>query len=205
MLGICLLCRCYYQNSLSICPECQQLLRRLVNLQQMKQSEFSGLWQRFHCLAEYKPPLDRLLLRAKYHNDLTILKALGMLMAESLRETYYDRKASIIAVPMSQSRYVQRGYNQAAVIAETIARYLRQPYRTDIVRHTGLARVQHKLDRKARQKNMRSAFEVVNPVPSRLCLVDDIYTTGATMQALCRALRAAGCEYIEIWIIAKTL
>ncbi|MBT8448271.1 MAG: hypothetical protein KJO69_01190 [Gammaproteobacteria bacterium] len=38
-----------------------------------------------------------------------------------------------------------------------------------------------------------------------MCIVDDIYTTGATMQAMCRILRQAGCEYIEIWLIAKTL
>ena len=167
--------------------------------------EFSSLWQRFHYLGSYQQPLDTLLMRGKYQQNLVILKTLASLFVNSLRNTPFAEDATLIPVPMSQQRYLKRGYNQAEIIAREIASQLAMDFSGKLLRHTGQAGVQHELGRKARLRNMRNAFEVIGEIPERLCVVDDIYTTGATIQAMCQFLRSAGCEYIEIWIIAKTL
>lgn len=205
MLGVCIVCQCYHVGDLAICRDCEALLERMVGMYENSAIEFSCLWQRFHSLGIYRSPLDALLRRGKYQEDLTTLKTLGRLLAKSLSTVKYEQRAAILPIPMSHGRFVARGYNQAAVIAREVARQLAMPYIDNIVRHTGNAGIQHELSRQARKRNMRQAFEIMKPPPKRLCIVDDIYTTGATMQAICRILRQAGCEYIEIWLIAKTL
>ena len=205
MLGSCVLCHCYEQSSQSLCSDCDRLLIQLSGLYQNQHQEFSSLWQRFHHLGVYSEPLSSLLIRGKYQKDLTALKVLAGLLAKSIRQKPFASDAVIMPVPMSQSRFLERGFNQAAIIAREVTGNLCMSYADDLVQHTGQAQIQHQLGRRARERNMRHAFLVANKIPKRICIVDDIYTTGATMKAICRALRRAGCEYIEIWIIAKTL
>lgn len=205
MLGACVLCRCHCPDPLALCADCNDLLRKLSGLYQNRHQEFSSLWQRFHHLGIYTEPLSGLMMRGKYRKDLTVLKTLASLLARSIDNKPFAADATVMPVPMSQSRYLERGYNQAAVIARQVAGQLSMKYVADRVIHTGRADIQHELGRKARERNMRRAFKAVKSVPERICVIDDIYTTGATMRALCRVLRQAGCEYIEIWIIAKTL
>ncbi|MFW6346679.1 MAG: ComF family protein, partial [Halomonas sp.] len=60
------------------------------------------------------------------------------------------------------------------------------------------------LDRRERSANLRHAFRVAGPLPARVAVIDDVMTTGATLEALAKACLAAGAEEVEAWAVART-
>ncbi len=114
------------------------------------------------------------------------------------------RMALIVPIPTATSRVRQRGYNQARLIARELARQTRLPYADCLARHgqshqVGASRVQ-------RQQQLTRSFRITRPYLVRgahLILVDDVSTTGATLEAAAVALRAAGAETVEAITFAQ--
>jgi ComF family protein len=105
--------------------------------------------------------------------------------------------ASLVPVPIHPIRRRERGYNQAALVAEALAA-ARGLTVTDILIRDRETQRQHRLDRAARVRNLRSAIRVRpgGRAPVRVILVDDILTTGATFEACAEVLRAAGTREV---------
>lgn len=122
-----------------------------------------------------------------------------MLGSELVRSPLFDDVDYVIPVPLHWVRRWRRGYNQAEVIARGIAEELEVPMLTGVLRRVRRTRTQTRLDAAGRYGNVRSAFlangsalvSSGNGMPHHLLLVDDVYTTGATLLASERALRAA--------------
>ncbi|GAA0581229.1 ComF family protein [Halomonas salifodinae] len=109
---------------------------------------------------------------------------------------------ALVAVPLHDRRARQRGFNQAQWLARRLAARLDLPLiEAGRVRDT---LSQRGLDRPARRANLRRAFRVEARLPARIALVDDVMTTGATLDALAMACRQAGAEVIEAWTLART-
>ena len=103
---------------------------------------------------------------------------------------------AILPVPVHKAKKRRRGFNQAELVAKVVGKGLNIPVITDLIVRTKNTAPQKELDDKARMKNLKSAFKLVgNEVQlDRVLLVDDIYTSGATIEAISRLLVEQGTE-----------
>jgi len=115
----------------------------------------------------------------------------------------------IIPVPLSKKRYLERGFNQAEVIAAEVSRSLDMPVDSATLArkaHTPMHRAA--MDRKAREMTVRNAFHVQRPnlVKDRsILLVDDIFTSGATASHCAKVLKKSGAASVKVFTLARTV
>ena len=151
----------------------------------------------------YARPLDRLLPRFKFHGDL----ATGRLLAQWMLDAAppLPPTATLLPVPLHTARLRQRGYDQALELARPLARGLARPLRTDVLHRRRATAAQSELDAADRRRNVRGACAVAadGPLPEHAVLVDDVMTTGATLQAAALALRRAGVARVDAWVCAR--
>lgn len=180
---ICVLCAKAAENGL--CQRCQI------------QTGLTGAVSLFH----YRQPgIQQLIKRLKFAGHTDIARFFIEVYGEQLIERLSDEAGTLVPIPLSQERLRQRGFNQATMIAEWLARQYGFKIWTGLVRTRHTA-AQAELDKSARLKNIRGAFARRDdgPVPTVTLLVDDVITTGATMTAAAKVLRKAGA--ITIWAL----
>ena len=109
-------------------------------------------------------------------------------------------------VPGDWWRTIQRGCHPAELLAREVARPWGLPA-VDLLEPARLRRPQRGLDTAARRRNVRGAFRARRQaqVPARVALIDDVYTTGATLDACARALRDAGAAVVECFTLARAV
>lgn len=214
----CVLCLQRSETARDLCGACQRDLRpnlfacRVCALPLASADQLCGRCLRkpplFHCSAvpfRYSYPLDHLVQSLKYGRHLECGRVLGELLADSIAaQTCRTLPEMLIPVPLGPQRYRQRGFNQAVEIAAPVGRRLRIPLRTDVVVRRRDTREQTALERAERQKNLRRAFDLRLPLRVRhVAIVDDVVTTGSTVNELARTLRRGGAARIEVWAIAR--
>lgn len=152
----------------------------------------------------YRWPVDQLVLRAKFGGDLSALRALGLLLAEAVRARGAPLPQAIVPVPLHWRRLVGRGYNQAGELARVVAGELGLPVLPGCAQRRRATAAQTRLALEARRGNVRGAFRARLPEGvHRLALLDDVVTTGATVEALALALRRAGARELQCWCVAR--
>ena len=156
-----------------------------------------------HAACLYAAPLDRLLPRFKFHEDLAAGRLLAQLMAQACAGL--PRPDALVPVPLHRARLRRRGYDQALELARPLARTLGLPLHAGLLRRARATAAQSELDAAARRRNLRGAFDVARagPMPGHVVLVDDVMTTGATLHAAAVALRRAGVARVEAWVCAR--
>ena len=108
-------------------------------------------------------------------------------------------------VPLHPIRLKDRGFNQALELAKPIARHFNIPLDIKSCKRIKATATQSTLDKKVRKKNMRGAFELVRPLDCKyLVLIDDVVTTGTTVNELAKTLKANGVQRVDVWAIART-
>jgi ComF family protein len=179
------------------CGEC--LRREAALMQRHRAIPLDGV----HAAFVYAPPLDRLLLRFKFHGDLAAGELLSQLMSEAVSEE--PRPDAIVPIPLHRSRLRRRGYDQALELARPLARALELPLRDDLLQRVRVTAPQSELSAAARRTNLRRAFAVkkVVPMPVNVVLIDDVMTTGATLHAAAEALKRAGVQRVHAWVCAR--
>ncbi|PJJ98907.1 amidophosphoribosyltransferase [Lysobacteraceae bacterium NML03-0222] len=159
-----------------------------------------------HAAFIYAAPLDRLLPRFKFHQSLPAGRLVAGLMADALQDIE-TRPEALLPIPLHRARLRQRGYDQALELAKPLSRALGIPLlRSALCRHKATA-PQSQLDKHARQRNLRDAFRLASacPLPRHVALIDDVMTTGATLEAAARILRRAGVARIDAWVAARAV
>ena len=158
---------------------------------------------RVHAAFVYAPPLDRLLPRFKFHEDLAAGRVLAQLMADAFASL--ERPEVLVPIPLHVRRLRSRGYDQALELARPLARTLGIPLHARLLLRRRATAPQSERDAAARKRNVRGAFQVRPhaPVPRHAVLVDDVMTTGATLQAAASALLLAGVERVDAWVCAR--
>ena len=112
-------------------------------------------------------------------------------------------RVCLIPIPLGARRLAERGYNQSERLAAALAQRVDGTVRADLLRRTRDTRTQTALTPEARQANVGGAFEAIGRPPDGVVLVDDVFTTGATLCAAATALRAAGAERVEAVTFAR--
>ncbi len=142
----------------------------------------------------------------KFHNGFREGQVLGELLATAVEGTLGNRGLPdcIVPMPLATRRLLWRGHNQAAFIARIIAKRVHIPVRHRLLARTRATLKQADLPRAARRANVVRAFGARNVTGLHIALVDDVLTTGATMQSATRVLLANGAAAVEWWVAART-
>lgn len=154
-------------------------------------------------LGPYHSDWGQLVRAFKFEKEMAVGRWLGSRMAKLLTALGDDRTFSAVTfVPMTRRDRRSRGFNQAEVLARIIARQLRLPFKR-LLRKTRETHLQSRLSATDRTTNLRDAFRLLPSQDERVLLVDDIYTTGATVEECARALKQGGVQSVIAVTIAR--
>lgn len=158
-----------------------------------------------HALFAYRSPIDDWIQELKFQHDLSIARLLGRLLYEHVSIVSRIDRLRVLPVPLHPRRLAQRGYNQAKELARPLLKAGYPATRCDCrrVRHT---EAQSTLDGKERGRNLRGAFSVSTSLENQhLLLVDDVMTTGSTLNELATELKRVGASRVEAIVVARTI
>lgn len=112
---------------------------------------------------------------------------------------------SVIPVPLSIKRIHERGYNQSELLARVVADHFSLKMEVNLLKKIKEIKPQFKLEREERLSNIKGAFSCSPLEGKNVLLIDDIYTTGATVLEASSALKAAGAKHIYILTLARAV
>lgn len=211
----CLLCASCSGNAL-LCPACAAELPRLPQPACPRcalpnpQGETCGRCQRhpphFDRLIAcypYRFPVDRLIQRLKYGHQLALAGWFGDQLAASCAALTFDR---IVPMPLHPERMAVRGFNQATEISRALASVRALEIDNPCCERVRTTKPQEGLTLRARRRNLRNAFACnIDLDGQHVLLVDDVVTTGASVNECARTLRLHGATQITVATVARTL
>ncbi len=164
-------------------------------------AELQHFFVRNRAVAIYDGALKEQIQEVKYQYNRQLGLALGQIMGVvASRRRWVPRNALLLPVPLHPTRLRRRGYNQAELLLRGVEQYLNRPIlEPGIVIRSGASGASNRLSPRERRANLRGVFEVLKPpkiAGKVLCVVDDIYTTGATLDEMARTLLHAGAEAV---------
>jgi ComF family protein len=149
----------------------------------------------------YDQPARRLVQAWKERGQRRLAREAAALVAETLTR---PDVAALAFVPADSDRAIERGHRPAESLARELGRLWELPVHPLVRRNRSVAR-QRGLSLKERRRNVAGAFAPARGSPSRVCLVDDIYTSGATAAAAASALRRGGARRVEVVTLARAV
>ncbi len=151
----------------------------------------------------YAFPVEHVVQGLKYRHRLPLAGWLADALARRIGTAKVD---CILPLPLSAQRMKERGFNQAQEIARPLAKRLALPLVSDAGARVLDTAPQASLPWKARQANIRNAFECrIDLTGKTVAVVDDVMTTGATLNEFARTLKLHGAARVENWVAARTL
>ena len=210
----CLLCAAQSRHTL-LCEDCDRGLPRLPASRcatcalPIPDGDICGAcldhapqYDRVTAVFAYDFPVDALIRAFKYSGNLAVATFLGDALGKSLAE----HADFIIPMPLSAQRVRERGFNQSLEIARCVSRMTGIPVLNNACRKVVETRPQAALPWKERAKNVRGAFVCDADLGGkRVAVIDDVMTTGATLNELAKNLRLAGAAHISGWLVARAL
>lgn len=200
--GICAGCRDDLPWNRVQCPGCAlpQAAPVLCRHCQRRAHRFDSAWTPFVLMQ----PVQQTIHRLKYGGQFGPARSLGRLMAQQLAQRAAPLPDLVIPVPLHWRRQFRRGYNQARELARGLSDVLAVKVSEQAVRRIRATPDQIGLNAAARRRNLRGAFSVAQNLSGlHVAVLDDVMTTGATLDELARVLRATGASRIEAWALAR--
>lgn len=156
-------------------------------------------------LADYHAPLDTLALELKFHARLATADEFARQLHAMFEATDSPAPDVVAPVPLSRTRLRVRGYNQAWSIGKPLGRRLGTQADPTLIARTRDTAPQAKLDLDTRRRNVGDAFKVLHDVRGKhVGIVDDVMTSGATLDALARTLKTAGARRVTNFVALRT-
>ncbi len=190
MLHVCKICGTPLRTPLEICQDCRR------NMYYFDAGRSLGV---------YGGHLKHAINRMKYYGERWLSRPLGLLLGE-MAQSFFDADI-VVPVPIESRSKKARGYNQAKDLAAGVACKTYLPL-TDILVRKAPREHQARLGRAGRWQNLRGTIETLDTgilKGARVLLVDDVITTGATLDEAARALKAAGASKVVFVTLARTL
>ncbi|GAB4512060.1 MAG: hypothetical protein Tsb0026_15700 [Sulfuricaulis sp.] len=152
----------------------------------------------------YASPVDRLIQHLKYHGRLELSRVLGGYLAEYMLTLNDPLPDVVMPVPLHATRLRERGYNQSLEIARFVSKQLRVPLDWQGAQRIRPTAPQTELPRDQRRKNVRGAFTASKTVTGQsIAIVDDVMTSGHTVDALAECLLQSGAREVRVWVVAR--
>jgi ComF family protein len=154
----------------------------------------------------YEGALRELIQRFKYGRDQSLARPLAILLGRAFADPRVKDRAfdAILPVPLHRLREREREFNQSALLASLVSSWTRIPLGNFLRRELPTPQ-QAGFDRRRRMENLRGAFALRRPFPAdaNLLLVDDVSTTGATLDACAAVLKEAGAADVRAVVVAR--
>ncbi len=155
-------------------------------------------------LADYAPPVDRMIAALKFGGRLPLASAFGALLAGAGQRLLLGVDA-ICPVPLAFERQAERGFNQAHEIARRVAAACDGPLRGDILLRTRHTAAQMDLALAERRRNVRGAFVACGELAAmHIAVIDDVMTSGSTLDEIAATLKRAGAVRVTNLVVART-
>lgn len=159
-------------------------------------------YDRVVAACRYAHPVDGLILACKYGGRLSAIRAL----AATLRRSTPTQGDLLLPMPLSAQRLRERGFNQALELARAAGRDAMPPLRADVSIKLRDTAAQTRLPWQERRRNIRGAFVTLERLDGlHVIVVDDVLTTGETLNDLARTLKKAGAATVTGWVVARTV
>ncbi len=211
---VCLCCgRPIEDEQQEYCRDCRQAKERAVSqagsgrLAHVLPDPSPRVFNRGASLWLHREPVSTSLYQFKYHNQ----RAFAPVYAKAIVARYEPlikswRAQCLIPVPLHPRRQRQRGYNQAELLARELGKLLQLPVAAHAVERVKYTQPQKVLNGPGRRKNLHQAFRANPPVHpvKRVIVVDDIYTTGSTVEEVGRALKEVGVEKVYFLTVSTS-
>ncbi|ARU32795.1 hypothetical protein CAP31_01690 [Sulfuriferula sp. AH1] len=163
----------------------------------------------YHCSIAaytYAFPLNQLVRALKYHHQFAVIDTLIAPLLARIDASAEPLPDAIIAMPLHRNRLKERGFNQSQQLARAIAGKLQLPMLDHACQRSRDTPPQAALPLKERQRNIRNAFTCDSSVTGkRIAIVDDVMTSGGTLDSLARAIMAAGAIEVQCWVVARAV
>ncbi len=206
-------------TGLPLCPDCAPLLARRTGGYCPRCGELAASadaplapcgqclmaprpWERFFFHAAYEGLLRDLILRFKSGHELALARLLGSFLAG--RADISGPYDALVPVPLHSRRLRERGFNQALELAKPLAAKLGVPLAPLSLARTARTHPQAGLSMAERRANVRGLFKAEGVAGFRILLVDDIATTGATLESAAKELLRAGASGVDVAVVART-
>lgn len=156
---------------------------------------------------DYAYPGDLLIHRLKVQRRFSVAPVLAGVLADAVRRatTPLPGNTILVSVPASQAAIRRRGFNPAAEVARSLAGQLRMAYRPGLLRRTQEGQKQASLSRAERMRSTQALYACTQQVGgANIAVVDDVMTTGSTLQSIARQFRLAGAASVCGLVVART-
>ena len=202
-------------NDNFLCPKCQKILEneavfgidKYEKIKIEKNLQERKYFNEHLYIFEYEGIIRRIILKYKFQDKAYLYKTfVNFLLKNKNFFEFIKKYDTIIPVPISRKRRAMRGYNQSELIVKEIANFTNLKEESDCLFKIKNVIEQSKLNKEERQKNIQGAYELRNKeklYKNKILLVDDIYTTGSTVNECSKVLRGAKPKQIGIFTIAK--
>jgi len=154
----------------------------------------------------YQNPLIWLIQQMKFKKKSAIANLLGHVMSIQLKQHNTTIPDAIIPVPLHYKRQLERHFNQSEEMAKVVAKKLLCPLDTQYLERHLPSKQQSGLDAKQRRKNVKGIFRVKNKKQNsyrHIALIDDVMSTGSTVNEISKTLKKNGVEKVDVWILAR--
>jgi ComF family protein len=213
---ICYGCGLGFKTDLALCQACLGMLKPLTNpcwICAEPQSDELSVYclncrkldsniHRFYAFYEYTYPLDKLIAQFKFKHHYGLKYTLSQIVLKQLPAAALDTEC-LIPVPLHPRKLSKRGYHQTLMLCQAFSAKTGIPYSLKYCQKSKNTPSQMKLDKASRQENLFQAFHF-SPLPFKhVTIIDDIATTGATINAVAMGLQKMGVEKIDVWCLAK--
>ena len=157
-------------------------------------------------IAHYAGPIRQCVIKLKYDSDYALAEFLAEMMIHEIHKLGWDLEL-VTSVPLSKLKHQERGYNQANLLARPIAYALRVPFKPDAITRSKDTRSQVGLSAFERAENLKNAFSADSQIvrKKRILIIDDVTTTGTTINECSRALLSSGANCVFGMTLARPL
>lgn len=188
------------------CTLCSRELRMIEDGPLCKDCSGKNLYfDKVISVVKYDQNIKKLIYKYKYSGHTYLGRTMGELMGKKfLTET--NREYIIIPVPLYKSKEIERGFNQSYLLAKYVGRETSIPLEKDSLIRVKNTKVMHSLSKKEREENVENAFKVAHSgviKDKNIILVDDIFTTGSTVNACSKILKQSGAKSVIILTFAR--